>query len=359
MRKHNAPATFLLITVALSLLVLVTGCRSLGPHTLDRDQINYGNSVGDNWKNQMLANLVKLRFIDMPVFVDVGQIVAGYTLETQVNGLLGFGTTLSGGNSQSVGAAGRYTDRPTITYTPKTGEGYLRSLLEPVNPEALLSLIAAGYRSELIFPWAVESINGVRNFSGVGESRREADPAFYEFVDLLMFMQENGSVGFEVKQDPETGSSILFIFRNRNITADSLQKRTRIQELLGLNPGQSEFRVVYSPFALEGNILALQTRSILQIMMAMAGFVEVPADKVNRAAPVSALPSGVAQPFTVRTSTERPDDPFASFHYHGDWYWIDHEDLRSKRVFTLMLFMTTLTNRAGTETAPVLTIPTN
>ena len=61
----------------------------------------------------------------------------------------------------------------------------------------------------------------------------------------------------------------------------------------------------------------------------------------------------------MRTSTERPEDPFASFEYHGDWYWIEHEDLTSKEVFTLMMFMTTLTNRSGTENAPVLTIPTN
>ena len=68
--------------------------------------------------------------------------------------------------------------------------------------------------------------------------------------------------------------------------------------------------------------------------------------------------SGIEQPFTVRTATERPEDPFASFYYHGDWYWIDHEDLPSKRVFTLMLFITTLTNQAKDANAPVLTIPT-
>jgi hypothetical protein len=96
----------------LVLAVGLAGCASLGPRTLDRHQILYGNSIGDNWKNQMLANLVKMRFVDMPVFVDVGQIVAGYSLETQVNGAVGFGTALSGGDSQSVGAGGRYTDRP-------------------------------------------------------------------------------------------------------------------------------------------------------------------------------------------------------------------------------------------------------
>ena len=80
---------FLLFTA--SAVFVLAGCGSLGPKTLDKDQLSYGNSVGDNWKNQLLANLVKLRYLDMPVFVDVGQIVSGYTVEAQVSGQIGFG----------------------------------------------------------------------------------------------------------------------------------------------------------------------------------------------------------------------------------------------------------------------------
>jgi hypothetical protein len=354
-RQHQA-AIFLAATLVLA--IGLAGCASLGPRTLDRDQIHYGNSIGDNWKNQMLANLVKMRFVDMPVFVDVGQIVAGYSLETQVNGAVGFGTALSGGDSQSVGAGGRYTDRPTITYMPKTGENYLRSLLEPVEPESLLALIAAGYNPELLFTWAVESINGVRNFSATGGARLP-DPQYYEFVDLLVTLQQSGMVGFEVKEDPETGRSVVLFFNGRNMTEDALSKRARVRELLDLDPDQNEYTVTFSPFALEGNVLALQTRSVLQVLNAMSGFVDIPANKAARATSGYSLPPGFNQPFAVRTSTERPEDPFAIFNYHGDWYWIDHEDLASKRVFTLMLFLTTLTNRATAENAPVLTIPTN
>ena len=128
--------------------------------------MDYGRSIGDSWKNQMLANIVRLRFVDMPVFVDVGQIVAGYTLVTTVDGRIGFDDSLTGGNSQGLGAQGSFTDRPTITYTPKTGDDYLRSLLEPVEPKAVLSLVQAGYSPELLFTWAVESINGVRKLLG-------------------------------------------------------------------------------------------------------------------------------------------------------------------------------------------------
>lgn len=343
----------------LALAVSLTGCASLGPRTLDRDQIDYGNSIGNNWKNQMLANLVKIRYVDMPVFVDVGQIVSGYTLETQVNGNLGWGTTLGGGDSQSLGAAGRYTDRPTITYMPKTGEDYLRSLLEPVKPASVLALVAAGYSPELLFTWAVESINGVRNFSGVGISSQVPDAEYYEFIDLMTALQQSGAASFEVQTDVDGGYEVLFTFADRNISDQAEAQRQRIRELLRLEAGRDEFRVVYAPFATEPDQLAVQTRSVLQMLYAMSSFVDVPADKVARASRGYMLPPGVDRPFSVQTSTERPEDPFASFEYHGDWYWIDHEELISKRVFTLMMFMTTLTNRSGAENAPILTIPTN
>ena len=357
----HAPAksTALVLLTLLGIAALMGGCGSLGPRTLDRDQINYGNSIGDNWKNQMLANLVKVRFVDMPVFVDVGQIVAGYTLETQVSGNLGFGTSLSGGDSQSLGGAGRYTDRPTITYMPKTGENYLRSLLEPVEPTALLSLIAAGYDPDLLFTWAVESINGLRNFSGTGSQTQLPDPKYYEFVELLTSIQQSGAVGFEVREDPESGRTVVFTFSAQQLPPELIAGREKIRELLDLPMNQREFTVVFSPFALGGDVLTIQTRSIMQILASMSDFVDVPADKAARATAGFRLPAGSRRPFTVLTSTEQPRDAFASFKYYGDWYWIDHEDLASKRVFTLMLFLTTLTNRAGVENVPVLTIPTN
>ena len=64
-------------------------------------------------------------------------------------------------------------------------------------------------------------------------------------------------------------------------------------------------------------------------------------------------------PFRVWSGPDRPEQSFAEIKYEGYWYWIRNEDLLSKQVFTLMMFLTTLTNFAGEENAPVLTIPTN
>jgi len=363
MSRRNArgrfarPAQYCLLLCA---ALLVTACGSLGPRTMDRDQIDYGRSVGDNWKNQLLANLVKIRFIDMPVFVDVGQIVSGYSLETQVNGTLGFNNSLLGADSQVVGASGKYTDRPTITYTPKTGQAYLRSLLEPIEPSAILALVLTGYSPELLFTWAVESINGVENYSSRGKAQHQhiANPEFYEFVSLLAELQDNGAIGFEIDRDPETSYDILLFFDDQRSSPEIDQKRQRIREILGAKPGVSKLPVIYSPFAINDESLAMQTRSILQVMTTMSSFVDVPSDKVAHAADGFDFSQIPQRPFHVRTSEDEPDDAYASFHYQGDWYWIAHDDLETKRVFTLMLFLTTLTNRQGAEAAPLLTIPT-
>ncbi len=353
-RWRRAAVALLTTTLALA------GCGSLGPKTLDKDQLDYGASIGNNWKNQMLANIVKLRYVDMPVFVDVGQIVSGYTLETAIDGRLGFSQIIGSGSSQSLGVSGRYTDRPTITYTPKTGENYLRSLLEPVDPAAVLSLVLAGYSPDLLFRWAVESVNGVRNFAATRKTAESevADPKFDEFVRLLTALRDAGAVGFEIQTDSVTGKKVILFFGGRAPDDETRRMQVRVRELIGLPADLKRADVVYSPYAVDNETLALQTRSIMQTLMSMAKFVDVPAGKTARTTPGYDLPAGAPRPFHVRCSEERPESAYAEFFYDGAWYWIDHEDIESKRVFTLMLFLTTLTNRGGERNEPVLTIPT-
>jgi hypothetical protein len=349
------------LSIMFGIIILLASCGSYGPKSMDRDQLDYGNSIGDNWKNQMLGNIVKIRYVDMPVFVDVGSIVSGYSLSTTVNGRLGFGDSFTGGDSQGLGASGTYTDRPTITYMPKTGDDYLRAILEPVAPTSVLSLIQAGYSSELLFTWAVEAINGVHNWSvsrkSIHRSER-ADPEFIEYVTLMQELQVLGAIGFELHSDEDGKHDVIFRLKKQGVPESILQKSRRAGEIIGLDPGQEQFRVVYAPFKVDSTTLSIQTRSVIQMLSAMAGFIDVPAEKAAHAAPGYDLSTTTRRPFQVRTGKDRPEESFAQVKYQDYWYWIDNTDIESKRVFTLMLFITTLTNQANDNNAPVLTIPT-
>ena len=65
---------------------VVAGCSSIGPATVPHDRIDYGSSIGNSWKEQTLLNIVKLRYGDMPIFLEVAQVIAGYQLQSAVTG---------------------------------------------------------------------------------------------------------------------------------------------------------------------------------------------------------------------------------------------------------------------------------
>jgi hypothetical protein len=63
--------------------------------------------------------------------------------------------------------------------------------------------------------------------------------------------------------------------------------------------------------------------------------------------------------FKVHHGAEAPKDAYASVKYRDAWFWIDDRDLRSKAVFSFIMFMFSLTETGTTPAAaPVMTVPT-
>jgi len=73
--------TCLLLLLAAPVLGLAGCALRMGSKTIARDRFDYANAITTSWKDQMLLNTVKVRYIDPPVFLDVQQIVAQYTFE--------------------------------------------------------------------------------------------------------------------------------------------------------------------------------------------------------------------------------------------------------------------------------------
>ena len=84
------PVKSIKTTALLVSLLALSGCKHLGPKTVAVDRFDYSTAIADSWKQQTLLNIVKLRYMDLPVFVDVASIVSGYSMQTgvSVNGTL-------------------------------------------------------------------------------------------------------------------------------------------------------------------------------------------------------------------------------------------------------------------------------
>jgi hypothetical protein len=348
----------------LVLLLTFVGCAGVGPHTVARDRFDYTSAISDSWKSQMLINMVKLRYGDTPTFLDVASVINQYSVESQLDLRLSWADPVTAAmtNTQSPGGAVRYIDRPTITYSPLQGEKFARSFMTPIPPAAILSLIQASYPVDLVLRLSVHSVNGIRNRYGGAARARPADPDFYPLLEKLRTLQALGSIGLRVQKTNERDATLLTIRAKDNDATD--ENSLAVRKMLGLDPKAQEFSIAYAAVAKNDRELAILSRSILEVIIDLASYIEVPAahveeKRVNPTYIEEASPGSALSPLIrVHSSREKPGDAFAAVPYRGYWFWIDDRDLPSKRMFSFLMFIFTLVEKAdGREGAPIVTIP--
>jgi hypothetical protein len=346
----------------LGAVTVLTGCTHIGPKTIPVDRFDYSTAVADSWKQQTLLNVVKMRYMDVPVFVDVASIVSGYSLQTGVS----IGGTLSSsesvqGDFGALGGQAIYIDRPTITYVPLTGETFLKGLLAPIDPKNIFFMMQSGYAADFLLALTVESLNGVRNRSVGGGVIREADPDFARVLQLLREVQAAGAVGMRVEEDKAKGSTAVLFFRRDDVSAEVAEKAAEVRRLLGLPVDQQRFNLVYSPARGGVGELAVSSRSMLQILGAFSTYMDVPEEhlKDHSAVPAfeHAAPGAEQQRARIRSGKDKPATSFAAVNYRGYWYWIDEGDLLTKRALTAIIYFFTLAETGGNEKLPLVTIP--
>jgi hypothetical protein len=350
--KHFIPQGLLLVVI-----VLLIGCVPVGPPTIARDRFDYTTAVADSWKRQMLLNIVKIRYGDAPIFLDVASIINQYSLETELRGTLGWSAPPYA-DRQEIGGTGRYYDRPTITYTPLTGEKFARNLMTPVAPATVMSLVEGGYPIDMVMRILIHSVNGIQNQFGGSARMRRADPEFYPLLEKLRQNQSSGTVSLRVKKTENQGALVM-VFRKR--ADEEVQAAAKeVRRILGLKEDGGEFRVVYGSSPSSNEEIALLTRSIIEILSDISSTIEVPAEHVaeKRVLPTMEAEGEGIKGHLIRIHYSRKplEDAFAAVPYRDGWFWIDDRDYQSKKLFSFLMFVMTLTETGGKEGAPVVTI---
>jgi len=376
-QSTDCKAHMFIVRTAIISLLLLTGCTGQGPKNVTEDRFNYTEAILESSTRQMLTNLVRLRYLRFPTFLSVSSVITNYTYRGKVGvqaqgGLAA--TPVEGAGSLIGGSANlTYSERPTITYTPLSGEAFTRRMVRPIPVQAISSLGQSGWPVDLLLLTTINRVNKVENLSfspvpAPGEIERkrqirdnlESYEEFKRVVQILLIMFDAGIA--EVQSDPENSNDLEFVFA-KNIPPQHQPLEVELRTKLGLDPMKTRFRITSRTTGLRSDEISIQTRSLLATMLFLSKGVDVPiVDLTERHVyPVStesANPQESIVPLHVRTSQTPPEQAFVAAQHGGSWFYVDNSDTQSKRMFTLLMFLFELQAPAGGGAAPLLTLPT-
>ena len=399
--------------------LLVTGCASFGPDALQTSRLQYNEVVKRTTEEQLLLNIVRLRYTDTPSSLAVSGIAAQYELNKSFQltpFFVASGAEIAKSYSAvlpQLGIGG--ADRPTFSLTPLDDQEFTRKLFTPVPLDGLIYLAKTTWPISTVFRLYLENLNWVSNAETASGPTPKAPPVFQDFqrgVRALQTLQDRGQVVFGVEERTEAQGSPLpagsvtprdvieaaksgYEYRlDERGTQWTLLKKIP-QPVLLVDPQaaeSAEMREVARAFKLKLGLtrfpitqetlkpfpstypadgvtaIDLETRSLLQALYYVSHGIDVPVEHMS-AGVVTVTRDTSGQPFDWRLvidglfqvraikSDGRPPSAHVAVPYKGYWFYVDETDQDTKATFSLLMELSRLelTGKAGP--GPVLTLP--
>lgn len=181
------------MTGALS-VILLSGCATgLGPKALRSERPSYNQQIVRSTDAEMLLNLVRLRYNDSPLFLELGSVVAQYNYNASVNAS---GNVPSKGISTAdFGGTLSYGESPTVTYSPLMGDEFATRMLTPIPLDSVMLFAQTGWDGEILLLVAIQRINDVFNVHSATGPTPERKPDYEAFADLAERLKRLQSAG--------------------------------------------------------------------------------------------------------------------------------------------------------------------
>ena len=178
------------------------GC-SFGPQTLERSHGRYNEAIRRVDEEQLLRNLVHMRYNESPLNLNVSSIAAQYELSGTAearpffiapnpsNSNIIFRTFTSILPDLSLSGA----NRPTLTLLPADNGDAVQQFLTPITPETLILLQQTSWPVATVLRIWTERINGVPNAATASGPQRDFPPDFGRFRRAMELLQQAQDLG--------------------------------------------------------------------------------------------------------------------------------------------------------------------
>ncbi|MEM7543155.1 MAG: hypothetical protein AAF384_16445 [Pseudomonadota bacterium] len=358
-----ANKNYLIRGVVLAMMWLtLTGCSQFGPSVIAGSRTDYNLAMRETESEQMLLNLVRLRYRDPSYFLEAAALNTQFSIAPSAE----ISSTFDFDGATSNGVRGRFAfeEKPTVTYTPLQGEKFVRQVMSRVALETILLLDAGGWNIDRVLRLTVEKLNGLDNApraSGPTPTDAPQYASFLRAVGLIAELERGENVSILYRVNESSGSYVLRL----NPLAQSAQLQ-ELRELLGLSAEQNEYRITVNEATHRPDTINLQTRSFMGVLYFLSQGVSVPGSDLSSGRVTQTLDDSgnafdwsqvTAGLLAVQSSAQAPKNPAVALDYRGHWFYIDDSDLDSKSTFSLLGLLYALQSKGNQSAAPVLTLP--
>jgi hypothetical protein len=367
--------------IVLALAITLSGCQStFGPSALNNTHPAYNQAIVKTLDEQMLLNLVRLKYRGKAFFLKVGSVTASMTFggNLGIDGTAKFGAT---GSLIEPSMGISYADKPTISYTPLQGEDFLKSVLSAIPLEAILVMAQSGWSVERIFGLCVERVNDLFNAPRASGPTPKEEPVFRKFkrmLELLRVLQTYGDmeIGPDLSLNTKNPDLVL-VFDLSKVNEDVIEEISKLlddsrDKVPGLETERSERKIkikISTDFINEKpGEFNVRTRSISSIMYYLSQNVKVPEQHIDAGLVTvtktmdgegifdwAETPAG--EVFQINVSEEYPEHAFIAVPYRNYWFYITDNDLESKSTFSLLTQLFDLQAGQTEYSGPTLTLP--
>jgi len=189
----TTPYLHVTLWCCVTLLLLVGGC-SLGPRHLVQTRIPYNDAIKKTGEQQLLLNLVRLRYVDTPSSLAISAIADQQEVSAGVEATPFFTSAATGDALRFRGSVlpqigWNRASRPTLSYTPMDDEEFTRRLFTPISLDGVAYLSRTTWPISTVFRLFLENLNWVSNAETASGPTPTAPPDYQQFLDGVIALQ--------------------------------------------------------------------------------------------------------------------------------------------------------------------------
>jgi hypothetical protein len=346
-------------TAVLALAATLAGCAWLGPEIIRSGRPAYNDAILTTNDEQLLQNIVRMRFGDSVGFLTVSSVTANVSFTTTGTVNLGFGPAANyQGNLVPFTGTVTAEQNPTISYTPVSGDSLVRQFATEIPLDLAILMINFAHSQEAAWIAIVRRVNNLRNPDFSDPPSLVTDPRFLEIAALVGALQRRGTLYWVRLAGAQSGYGVVL----HSYSPQNSREVARLLELLGVQPPAKDGDDVVIPVRRsvgtpDPGAIAIETRSLLDLIRLASAGIELEGEAAAGA--IGYLQRGPAgRGIRIRVAAEPPAQARVSVAYRGRWYYIAGDDELSKQWFTMLqLLAGAQTPGAAPGMGPVLTVP--